>query len=102
MTLRNIAIGSLSGLMVISGSALAAGSMPAAGENPVFDEAVTASEVSRADVLADAVRHPAAVGEQNSVAAAPVAVPPHSRAEVRAETRDALTHGFRVAAGEQS
>lgn len=102
MTIRNVAIGTLFGLMAISGSAFAAGSVPAAGENPVFDNAAEMSAASRAEVMADAVRHPAAAGEQSSVAAAPAAASPRSRAEVRAETRDALANGFHIAAGQQS
>ncbi|TAN09497.1 MAG: hypothetical protein EPN34_13725 [Burkholderiaceae bacterium] len=102
MTPRHIALGSLLSLVAFTGSAFAAGSMPAAGETPFFNDVVVASTVTRADVRAEAARQLPAAGEQASVVAQPAAVSTKSRAEVRAETRNALASGFHIAAGQNS
>lgn len=104
MTIRHIALGSLFGLVALSGSAFAAGNLPAAGEAPFFfNDAPVVSTVTRAEVQAEAARQLPAAGEQASVVAAtPAASHSPSRAEVRAETREALAHGFRIAAGQNS
>ena len=60
-----------------------------------------ARTLQRAEVRADAVRHVPAAGEQNAQAA-PVQPSAVTRAEVRAATRDAIAHGFRVASGENA
>lgn len=102
MTIRNIALGSLIGLVAFTSSAFAAGSMPAAGETPFFNDTVVASALTRAEVQAEAARHLPAAGEQASVVAQLPAVSTKSRAEVRAETREALASGFHIAAGQNS
>ena len=73
---------------------------PAAGEAPFFNAPVAvASSVQRQDVRADAARHLPAAGEMNAQMA-PAAASSVTRAQVREATRDAMAHGYRVAAGE--
>lgn len=88
-------------------SALFAGNAmaQASGEGPLFlDEANFSSSLTREAVRQQAIAQrpqsdvglAAAAAKQQAVAATP------SRAEVRAQTRDALQHGEKVKAGEQS
>lgn len=86
--------------LLLSGAAFAGTVQPAAGEAPFFNAPVAgASSVQRQDVRADAARHLPVAGEM-SVQAAPAAASTVTRAQVREATRDAIAHGYRVAAGE--
>lgn len=88
--------------LMLSGNALAGSLQPAAGEGPFFDAPVVAgSTLQRAEVRADAARHLPVAGEL-SAQAAPVPASDVTRAEVRAATREAIAHGFRVATGESA
>lgn len=84
--------------LLLGGSALAA--VPSAGMQPLFDGSATAtSTVQRATVRAAAIAH-APVAGQFSDSGAAVAPSTLTRAEVRANTRNAISHGFHVATGE--
>ncbi len=86
--------------LLLSGTAFAGAVQPAAGEAPFFSAPVAvASSVQRQDVRADAARHLPAAGEMNAQVA-PAAASTVTRAQVREATRDAMAHGYRVAAGE--
>ena len=86
--------------LLLSGTAFAGAVQPAAGEAPFFNAPVAlTSSVQRLDVRADAARNLPAAGEM-SAQVAPAAASTVTRAEVREATRDAIAHGYHVAAGE--
>lgn len=87
-------------VLMMSGQAFAAALQPAAGEAPFANQPVlTASTLQRAAVQADAARQLPAAGEM-SARGAPMQAGGVTRAQVRAATREAIAHGFRVASGE--
>lgn len=89
-------------VLLLSGTAFAGSLQPAAGEGPFFNDApVLANTVTRAEVRADAARHMPVAGEL-SAQAEPVQDSSVTRAEVRESTRQAIAHGYRVAAGENA
>ena len=99
MTKFTATIASAAAALLLSGTAFAA---PAAGEGPFFNDApVAASTVQRQDVRMAVAGHMPASGEL-SAQAAPVQTSDVTRAEVRAETRQAIAHGFVVKSGELS
>ena len=92
-------IASAAAALLLSGTAFAA---PAAGEGPLFNDApIAASTLQRQDVRMAVAGHLPASGEL-SAQAAPVQTSDVTRAEVRAETRQAIAHGFVVKSGELS
>lgn len=101
-TTQHLALAALLALSTLSGAALA-GPMPVGGEGPLVLDQPLVSTSSRAEVRAEALAHPPVHGGQSLFADAPVAkdhLP--SRAEVRAQTRDAVAHGNFPAIGEMS
>ena len=105
MTKFNASIAAVSAALLLSGQAFAGSLQPAAGEAPFADTApVLASNVQRAEVRADAARQLPAAGEM-SAQAEPAEQPTTavaSRAQVRAETREALANGYHIATGENA
>ena len=100
MTKIHASIAAVSAALLLSGNAFAASLHPAAGEGPFFNEQPTvSSSLQRADVRADASGHMPAAGELNAQADA-VKGSAVTRAEVRQQTREAIAHGFRPAAGD--
>ena len=100
MNTKQIALSSVLALAAFSGSAFAA--TPAAGEGPLFlDQPAQASTVSRAEVRAEAVRQQPAAGESNGVVVTQ-GTSELTRAEVRAQVREAIANGSHVAVGELS
>lgn len=97
----NVSIASVAAALLLSGPAFAASLQPAAGEGPFFNDVTVRSNVQRQDVRADAARHMPAAGEMSAQAKARPASAT-TRAAVRASTRDAIAHGFRVASGENA
>lgn len=76
--------------------------MPAAGEGPLVNPMVAqTSIVTRAEVRAEAAVQPPVTGEL-SVIAHDDAPSTKTRAEVRAETREAIARGHHMAVGELS
>ena len=101
MTKFNASIAAAAAALLLSGNAFAASLQPAAGEGPFFNEQPTvSSSLQRADVRADALGHMPASGEFANHAEAPRADSATTRAEVRQQTREAIAHGFRPAAGD--
>lgn len=102
MTRFNTILATTTAFLLLAGNAAAAPLQPAAGEGPFFDQPVqAASTLQRAEVRADAARQLPAAGEL-SAQATPLQASSATRAEVRAATRDAMAHGFRVASGENA
>ncbi|MFT4195189.1 DUF4148 domain-containing protein [Ottowia sp.] len=100
MNTKHIALSSVLALAAFSGSAFAFG--PAAGEGPLFlDQPAQASTVSRAEVRAEAARQQPVAGEM-SEAVATQAGSGLTRAEVRAQVREAIANGSYVTSGELS
>ena len=107
MTKFTTAIATAATALLLTGNAFA--QMPAAGEGPLFlNEAHAVSPVSREAVRAEAAQkaHAALVptrhASDNVSTMSLRSNPAQSRAEVRQETRDAFTAGFRPAAGERA
>ena len=101
MQVKNIALAAVLAA-VFAGNAMAV--QPAAGEGPLFqNEAVTASSVSRAEVVKEAIANPPSADTGNVFAqkAAP-AKSDTARTTVRSQTRDAIAHGYQVKSGEKS
>lgn len=101
MNTKNIALSAVLALAAFSGSAFAAGQMPESGAGPLFlDEASAPSMVSRAQVAA------AAAADQPLAGNVPEAVvttqSQYTRAEVRAQVREAIARGYHVQSGDQS
>ncbi len=97
----NASIATVAAALLLSGNAFAGALQPATGEGPFFNEQpVAASSLQRADVRADALGHMPASGEFANPAEAPRAYSATTRAEVRQQTREAIAHGFRPAAGD--
>lgn len=102
MTRFNTFLATSAAFLMLASNAFAAAPQPAAGEGPFFDgPAAAASTVDRAEVRADAARHLPAAGELSAHAEA-TAASSTTRAQVRAATRKAIAHGFRVASGESA
>ncbi|MFT3780239.1 MAG: DUF4148 domain-containing protein [Ottowia sp.] len=100
MNTKHIALSSVLALAAFSGSAFAAG--PASGEGPLFlDQPAQASTVSRAEVRAEAARQQPVAGDLSEAVAAQ-AESGLTRAEVRAQVREAVAHGRYVTSGELS
>ncbi|MBS0414165.1 MAG: hypothetical protein JSR68_07305 [Proteobacteria bacterium] len=96
------AVAAVAAAALFAGSAWAHPMHPAAGQAPLFNGAPTATHaLQRASVQAEAVRQPPAAGEMNAHAQ-PVMSDGLLRADVRAATRQALEHGFRIAVGNRS
>ncbi|QTD45263.1 hypothetical protein [Ottowia testudinis] len=91
--------------LLLAGNAFA--QMPAAGEGPLFlNESAGAPSVSRADVRAagaqktrDALAPRRHEADQASLMNSK-STPTRERAEVRAQTRDALQHGYKLNYGD--
>lgn len=96
MTRMNNTLIALAAALLMSGTAFAA--QPAAGEGPFFPaDSVASSTLQRAAVQADAIGHAPLAG---NLAAQDVQQPSAlSRAEVRAQTREALDLGWKVQTG---
>ena len=93
----NASIATVAAALLLSGNAFAGALQPATGEGPFFNEQpVAASSLQRADALG----HMPASGEFANHAEAPRADSATTRAEVRQQTREAIAHGFRPAAGD--
>ena len=90
--------------LVFAGSAAAASLQPAAGEAPFFNEPVTTSQVSRADVAAEAAAFQPAAGEMTATADVSEQPSTLTRAQVRQDTADAALDmgGFPAASGVHS
>ena len=100
MQAKNIALATVLSV-VFAGSAFAA--QPVSGEGPLFqEEVVTVSNVSRAEVIKQAIANPPAAGVNTAVAYQKAAPSNVTRAEVRKQTRDAIAHGYQVKSGEMS
>ena len=107
MTKFTTAFATAATALLLTGNAFA--QMPAAGEGPLFlNEAHAVSPVSREAVRAEAAQkaHAALVptrhASDNVSTMSLRSNPAQSRAEVRQETRDAFTAGFRPAVGERA
>ena len=89
MSKLNITVPAVVASLLFAGSAMAASLQPAAGEAPFFDAPVVTSNVSRADVAAQAAAHTPAAGEMSTTAdmAQPESV--FTRAQVREDTAEA-------------
>ena len=99
MTKIAATIASTAAALLFAGNAFA--QMPAAGEGPFFNEQpVSTSSLQRAEVRADAARHLPATGEFANQAEVQRTDSAVTRAEVRQQTREAIAHGFRPAAGD--
>lgn len=105
MTKFTATIASTAAALLLAGNAFAAG--PVAGEGPLFngpDAAGTsfvADSAQRQDLRVGSLAQMPASGEltaDNTVQQAPE----FTRAQVRAQTRDAIAHGVVVKSGEQS
>ena len=105
MTSSKFAAASLIALATLAaGSAFAGGNQPFAGEAPFFKtEVSTTAGRTRAYVHAEAVQAAGKIDSGEVVhAAAPVKVAVQTRAEVRAETRQAVKTGHGPKVGELS
>ena len=102
MTKFNPLFAAVAATVLLSGQAFAASLQPAAGEAPFADVAVSSSTLQRAEVRADAARHMPAAGDYSVPASESAVASDVTRAEVRAEVRNALAHGFHIATGERA
>jgi hypothetical protein len=85
--------------LMFAGSAFAAGTQPAAGNAPYFDEGQSmTSTLQRADVRNAAIAHRPASGMMNATPA-PDTPSTLTRAQVHANTVQAIQNGFHVESG---
>ncbi|MFV0680110.1 DUF4148 domain-containing protein [Ottowia sp.] len=102
MNIKNITLSSIVALAALSGSAFAASQMPESGVGPLFlNPPAVGSTLTRAEVRAEAIQNRPAAGEQ-TVAQVQGGYSDQSRAEVRAELRQAIEHGYQVPSGVQN
>lgn len=100
MQTKNIAIATVLAT-ALAGNAFAF--QPASGEGPLFlNDTVTISTVSRDAVRKEAAANPPAAGVNNAVAAVNAAPSQVTRAAVREDVRNAMSHGYVVKSGEMS
>lgn len=100
MTRFNTTFTALAASLLLSGTAFAAGVQPAAGEGPFFDanSVATTSTVQRSQVRAAAIAQTPLAGDLPAPDTQ-VANSDLTRAQVRAQTREALANGFHVQSG---
>lgn len=100
MQTKNIALATVLAA-TLAGNAFAF--QPASGEGPLFqNETVTASNVSREAVRKEAIANLPAAGVNNAGATVSATPSKVTRAEVRADVRNAMAHGYIVKSGERS
>lgn len=99
MQTKHIALATLLAT-AFAGSAFA---FPASGEGPLFqNDDAAATMVSRQAVRQDAISSPPVAGFSSDFGMTGDMHGSLSRAQVRQETRDAITHGYLVKSGEMS
>lgn len=89
MSKLNITLPAVLAGLVLAGSAVAGPLQPAAGEAPFFNEPVAASQVSRAEVAAEAAAHLPAAGEMTASADRADRSSVLTRSQVRQATAEA-------------